>query len=120
MQNPKYLHYTYYYNVAKKIKKEEVKFVEEKIVLKKVREDLEETLSLTPEIASWVKDYIHELKNSDALEYFNLQKSNKSIANKIEEEKLKLKIMRNEVITQAEYQKDLKDIESLLPTSQNN
>lgn len=116
MHNPKYLHYIYYYNGKKKHLREKCKSVEENIVNSIVQSEILQPLSLVPELAEWVRKYIHLSQDVQIKESVKLNQNRESILSQIEKEKSGLREQhRRGIITDEEYKKDLALIESKIP-----
>lgn len=116
MQNPKYLHFMYYYNGVIRHQTGKYKAVEEKEVLKKTNEEIIEPLSLCPELADWVKKHIHEVQDREINNGLNLNEGRAKLLESIDTEKANLRSQhRRGIITDEEYKKDLADLENKVP-----
>ena len=116
MQNPKYLHFMYYYNGVIRHQTGKYKAIEEKEVLEKTYEEIIEPLSLCPEFADWVKKHIHEVQDKEINDGLKLNESRTTLLDGIESEKTNLRSQhRRGIITDEEYKKDLALIENKVP-----
>lgn len=68
MENPKYLSYTWYYDVKSKKNKLPYKHISEKNVDQVVHDGLVEQISFSSDVVEWSKKYIHEMKDKEVSE----------------------------------------------------
>lgn len=116
MQNPKYLHFMYYYNGVIRHQTGKYKAVEEKEVLDKTYQEIIEPLSLCPELADWVKKHIHEVQDKEINDNLNLNENRIKLLEGIESEKANLRaLLRRGIISDEEYKQDLADLENKVP-----
>ena len=116
LNNPKYLHYVYYYNVSKKKRKEKYKSILEQDILEFVKNELVQPLSVNPKFALWAKKNIRHLKDKELVEKTSLKQSVEAVEEGVKKEKEKLRqMLRREVITEEEYKEDLAKIIGSVP-----
>ncbi|KKU79886.1 MAG: Recombinase [Parcubacteria group bacterium GW2011_GWA2_47_7] len=115
IQNPKYLNYTYYYNIPRHKAKQRTRHIEEKRVDEFLATYIEKNLQLSPGLVEWSKKYLHELsdkelqQNLEAVRSQNMRKAN------LESKKKRYREMLAEnLVTPDEYQKDVQEIEQEL------
>lgn len=114
LKKPKYLEYTYYYNVKKRKRKNVIaKSISESKIDEFLSGYVNENLLLSPELAGWVRKHISHLKDEELEENQTVIKSQESSIGQFEKEKKKLRSMyRMEMISEAEYKSDLIDLEN--------
>lgn len=108
LENPKYLTFTYYYNVRKKKAKLPYKALPETVIIKELLDFVDENLTFSQELAEWSKKYIVELKDKEIND--RVFASQKAEADKVEYEAKKTRLrqmLRDEQITNDEYKADL-------------
>lgn len=108
LENPKYLSFTYYYDVKKKKSGQEYKSISEEKITKEVLTFVDENLTFSQELAEWSKKYITELKDREINE--NIFRKQKEQADKVEYEIKKSRLremLRDQQITDDEYKTDL-------------
>lgn len=108
LDNPKYLHFKYYYNVRKKKAGLKYKSISEKKVFSAVFRLIDEDFTFSKSLIEWSKKYISELRDEELNDLF-FRKA-KMEADKIEFEKKKTRLremLRDELINESEYKSDL-------------
>lgn len=108
LENPKYLTFTYYYNVRKKKASLPYKALPEADIVKELLKFVDENLTFSQEFADWSKKYIVELRDKELND--KLFASQKADADKAEYEAKKTRLrqmLRDEQITDDEYKVDL-------------
>ena len=113
MKSPKYLDYTYYYNIKRrKTKGIKAKTISESKIDEFLKKFTDENLILSPELADWVRKHISHLKDKEIEENQTIIRVQNSSVENLEKEKKKLRDMyRKEMITEEEYNSDLEEIE---------
>ncbi len=108
MNNPKYLSYTYYYDVKKKKQGLRTKCINENKIDKAV-EDVLKDLDFSPDLVEWSRKYIHELKDKEIGDKLILVHNNQVLREEYESKKAKTRAMlRDGKITDEEYEQDIK------------
>lgn len=108
LENPKYLIFTYYYNVKKKKTNQKYKSLTEKIISNELIDFVDKNLTFSEELAEWSKKYINELKDKEIND--TIFRKQKDELNKTEYENKKTRLrhmLRDEQITNEEYKIDL-------------
>jgi len=114
LDNPKYLNFTYYYNVSRKKSSRKYKTLSEKMVNETLIKFTENYLVFSPELAAWSKKYIIELKDKEINENIFRKQKKEADINEYESKKGRLrKMLRDEHITPEEYRNDLADLDNL-------
>ncbi|MCX6757608.1 MAG: recombinase family protein [Candidatus Nomurabacteria bacterium] len=111
LENPKYLSFTYYYNVKKKKNKEKYNSISDVTISKELISFVDSNLNFSKELADWSRQYITELKNKEINEVV-FKKEKEAIDNlEYESKKTRLRAMlRDEQITNEEYKTDLESL----------
>jgi len=110
MDTPKYLDYTFYYNVKKKKKKEACKFIGESYIDKEMLKFID-TLDFSNDLIEWTKKNIVELRDQEVVEKIVIERSREERKIEFEKDKDNLRVMlRKGYFTEDEYQKDLKSL----------
>ena len=114
LEHPKYLSYTYYYNVAKKKAHKEYKAISEVQVSKELLGYVDKNLNFSQELAEWSKKYITELRDEEINNsVFRKQKAEADMA-EYETKKTRLRhMLRDQQITDEEYKTDLSDLNKI-------
>lgn len=108
LENPKYLSFTYYYNVKKKKSSQKYKSVEEKKVTEQLVCFADNYLTFSPELAEWSKSYITELKNKEINENVFRKEKEQLDMEEYDKKKGRLReMLREKYITPEEYKSDL-------------
>lgn len=118
MENPKYLDYSYYYNITRKKKKLGVKSVNSEKIMSVLLTDAKGKIPMSQKVADWARKFISELRDSEINE--NLLKEEVASKQSTEYEDMKRKmrkLLANELITEDDYKSDLKDLEERYKTS---
>ena len=108
LENPKYLDFTYYYNVKKKKQQLDYRSISEVKITKELVDYADKNLTFSTDFADWSKKYITELKNREMND--SIFTKQREIADKgdYEAKKARLRVMlRDEQITDEEYRSDL-------------
>lgn len=110
LESPKYLDYTFYYNVKKRKHKENCKFISEnKINI--AMADFVNTLDFSNDLIEWSKETIIEMKDNEIAQKVVIEQSKYERKIEFEKEKDRLReLFRKEYFTEDEY---LRDLESL-------
>lgn len=120
MEHPKYLIFTYYYNVKRKKAYQGYKSVSESKIMEKLLDFVDKNLTFSQDLADWSKKYITELKDKEINDSIFLKQKNE--AGKIEYESKKSRLrqmLRDEQITSDEYKNDLEDLRKKYTTIDN-
>lgn len=108
LENPKYLDFTYYYNVKKKKSGSQYKVLTEKKITEEMVSFVDKHLTFSEDLANWSKKYITELKNKEINDRIFLEQKNEADEVEYESKKTRLRAMlRDEQITDEEYKSDL-------------
>jgi len=111
LENPKYLDFTYYYNVQKKKQKKDYKYLSEVKIIEKLSKYVDDNLNFSKELADWSKKYITELKEKEINDSVFRKQKEESDKAEYEAKKTRLRSMlRDQQITNEEYQTDLADL----------
>ena len=111
LENPKYLTFTYYYNVSKKKAYQPYKSLSEVFVTNKLVSFVENNLTFSESLADWSKKYISELKDKEINESIFKKKKDESDKAEYESKKSRLRnMLRDEQITNEEYKIDLEEL----------
>jgi DNA invertase Pin-like site-specific DNA recombinase len=111
MENPKYLSYTWYYNVKKKKAGLPCKYLSEAKVDEAVTSLFVENLDFSPEMVEWSKKYIHEMKEEEISRKIvtDYRKEERKI--EYQEKKTGSRAMwRDGKITEDEYNEDIEKL----------
>lgn len=111
LENPKYLNFTYYYNVKKKKAGQTYRSISEMKITKEALEFIGENLTFSQELAEWSKKYISELKDREINE--NVFRKQKEQTDKAEYEAKKSRLremLRDQQITNDEYKSDIETL----------
>ena len=112
MKRPKYASYVYYYNVARKKRREAVKMLSEGLIEAKLKKTLAD-LQFSPEMKDWIQEAVQHIPVSDdaALSAQRLQKT----VDELERKRKRLRdLLTDGIISREEYLSDLKEIEDKL------
>lgn len=110
-ENPKYLNYSFYYDVKRK--KENLPYVRvsENNVLDEVLDFVDGHLNFSIELIEWSKKYIHELKNKELVENVTLSKRKEERKIEFVEKKARMRaLLRDGQVTNEEYQLDIESL----------
>lgn len=111
LENPKYLVFTYYYNVKRKKMYLGYKSISEKDITKKLLGFVDENLNFSQELAEWSKKYITELKDKEINDSVFRKQKQEVDKSEYENKKTRLRqMLRDEQITNEEYKTDLEDL----------
>ncbi|MDD5318417.1 MAG: recombinase family protein [Candidatus Pacebacteria bacterium] len=112
LKNPRYLDYTFYYNVKKKKTGEPYKAISEKDIVEKLGEYIDLNLTFSEELASWSRQYLEELKLKELNDVIFKKKLAEN--NRVEFEKKKIRLremLRDNQITDDEYRADVEGLQ---------
>lgn len=111
LEHPNYLKFTYYYNVKRKKTYQGYKAIAETKIIEKLSDFIDNNLTFSQEFADWSKKFITELKDKEINESAFRQEKKESDKKEYESKKTRLRqMLRDEQITNEEYQSDLKDL----------
>ena len=120
MEHPKYLDYSYYYNISRKKKGLKVKSVSSKKLLNCLLETMEGKIPFTAELADWSRKYIKEMRDSEINEHLLKEEvAQQEVGDYIKRKKKLRELLANELITEDEYKFDLSDLEERYKASSN-
>ncbi len=112
LENPKYIHKVYYYNVKKKKAGEKYKSVEINQIEESLSDLINNNLSFSNDLLEWSKKYIYELKEKEVVERITISKDKEIRKEEYVNKKSKLRsLLRDEKITDEEYNFDLKQLD---------
>lgn len=116
MKNPKYLSYTYYYNVKrKKTKGLSAKSIEEKKIDTLLIDFFEKEFNISEPLFQWMKSHLKELKEKELEEDKKKALIKRKELKLLESKKEKLrKLFIEELITKDEFKNDVKNLENQL------
>ena len=116
MRNPKYLTYTYYYNVKrKKTKGLSAKSIEERKIDRLLINLFEKEFNISQEFFDWMKSHLKELKEQELEEDKKKAIIEKKELKLLESKKQKLRgLFIEEIISKEEFQSDIKKLEELV------
>lgn len=108
MENPKYLIFTYYYNVKRKKAYQGYISVSEAKIMEKLLPYVDENLNFSQDLVDWSKKYITELRDKEINDSIFMQQKIESDKAEFTAKKTRLReMLRNEQITDEEYKSDL-------------
>lgn len=108
LENPKYLTFTYYYNVRKKKASLPYKSLPETKVTTELVKFVDENLTFSPELVAWSKEYIIDLKDKEVNDSVFRKQKEKSDGVDYAAKKARLRVMlRDQQVTDDEYKTDL-------------
>ena len=108
LESPKYLGFTYYYNVKKKKSGGDYKVLTENKITNEMVAFTDKHLTFSKDLADWSKKYITELKNKEINDRIFFEQKNEADKVEYESKKTRLRAMlRDEQITNEEYKSDL-------------
>lgn len=113
LEKPKYLNFTYYYNVKKKKSHQKYKSLSEKVIFKELLKLFDENFTFSSGLVDWSKKYITELRDKEINDCVFLEQ--KAETEKIEFERKKTRLrqmLRDEHITESEYKIDIDALNS--------
>ncbi len=111
LEHPKYLNFTYYYNVKRKKFSQKYKSIEEREVTKQLVDFADNYLTFSPELAEWSKSYITELKDKEINDGVFRKQKEQADMTEYESKKGRLRqMLRDEHITPEEYKNDLENL----------
>lgn len=108
LENPKYLSFTYYYNVRKKKAQQLYKALPETKITEELLRFVDDNFSFSEEFAEWSKKYITELRDKEINDRVFMAQKATADKSEYEARKTRLRTMlRDEQITNDEYKNDL-------------
>ena len=108
LDSPKYLNFTYYYNVKRKKAGQEYKSISEESVASELIKFVEENLTFSRDLSEWSKKYITELRDREINENVFWEQKHQSDMVEYEAKKSRLReMLRDQQITDLEYRADL-------------
>ena len=111
LEHPNYLKFTYYYNVKRKKNFQGYKSISETRVMDELLNFVDENLTFSLDFAEWSKTFITELRDKEINNNVFKQQKNEEDKGEFESKKTRLRqMLRDEQITNEEYQSDLKDL----------
>lgn len=111
MEHPKYLIFTYYYNVKRKKAYQGYKSVSESTIMEKLLDFVDKNLTFSQDLADWSKKYITELKDKEINDSVFRKQKEEVDKSEYENKKTRLReMLRDEQITSDEYKNDLEDL----------
>ncbi len=120
LEHPKYLNFTYYYNVKRKKFSQKYKSISEEKITNQLVDFAENYLTFSPELAEWSKTYITELKDKEINDSIFKKQKEQSDMTEYESNKSRLRqMLRDEYITPEEYKSDLDTLNSKYTVSEN-
>ncbi len=113
MESPKYLDYTYYYNIAKKKRRELYKSLSENTLVKRLIEEVTEHIPLSEEFAEWSRKHIKEMRDEEINQNLFKEDIAKTEAEDfIAKKKRRREMLAEGLITEDEYKQDIADLEA--------
>ena len=118
MKHPKYLSYTYYYNIKRKRTKGlSARSIEERKINQALIALFENELHISEPLYHWSKKYLKELQDGELEQDKKIAHIQKKALCHLEEKKAKLReLFINEIITKEEFQYDLKKLHTQIDT----
>jgi len=113
IQNPKYLNYTYYYNISKKKRHEKYKSISEKKVLEFLITEVIDKTAFSAELAQWSKKHVKEMRDEEI--NYNLFRENIAKSETetfIAKKKRRRELLADGLITEEEYKSDIAELEA--------
>jgi DNA invertase Pin-like site-specific DNA recombinase len=116
LSKPKYLEYTYYYNVTRRKRHLPTKYLKEPVLLNQIITHLSDNLELSSEFINWCKNHINQMKDTEIQNSIQIEKSNQDKIEEVQNKKSRLRsLLADEIISHDEYKKDIAKLDSLLP-----
>lgn len=113
MDKPKYLNYTYYYNITKKKSGEKYKSINENDVLKQLIAEVADYIPLSKDLVDWSKKHIKEMRDDEINQNLFKEDIAKSDAEDfIAKKKRRREMLAEGLITEEEYKSDIADLEA--------
>ena len=108
LEKPKYLSFTYYYNVKRKKAHKGYKSLPEKWIVRKLLQLIDENLTFSKDLASWSKKYITEIRDKEINDRVFREQKEEADKAEFENKKIRLRqMLRDWQITDSEYQTDI-------------
>ena len=111
MKNPRYASYTYYYNVAKKKRKEKVRMLSESVIEKELH-DFFSVLHFSNDMKQWLMENVPK-ESETALSTINLKNTSEALLKK---RKTLRDMLADGLITKDEFLSDIQEIDAKLET----
>ncbi len=113
LEKPKYLTYTYYYNIAKKKRREQYKSINEDKVLEHLISEVVNYMPFSEDLANWSKRHIKEMRDEEINQNLFREDIAKSEAEDfIAKKKRRREMLAEGLITEDEYKQDIADLEA--------
>lgn len=113
MEKPKYLEYTYYYNIQKKKRGEEYRGVSNKTLQDYLIEEIGTKIPFSPELIEWSRNNIKEMKDKEVNEnLFKEEVQLKEADDFVSKKKRLREMLADKMVTDEEYKSDLADLEA--------
>lgn len=113
MESPKYLDYSYYYNVSKKKQGLEYKSINDADLTDYLVKEVGEKIPFSSELAGWCRKHIKEMRDEEVNENLFKEEIVQKQAEDYQAKKKRLREMLAEkMITDEEYKSDLTDLEA--------
>ena len=109
--NPKYLSYTYYYNVSRKKKRESVKMLSEAHIEHELKSFLS-SLQFSNEMKEWIKDFA-ERDNDNPEDQLERKRKSETLAELNKKRKRLRDLLADEIISREDYISDIKEIDDV-------
>ena len=118
MQHPKYLAYTFYYNVSRKKSGKQTKHLNERKIDAFISDYAMTNFTISKELAEWSRKYLHLLKDKEIRERHLITSRHANIKTEIENKKSRYReMLANGYITPEEYRTDVERLEASVPSS---
>lgn len=115
IKNPKYLNYSYYYNVPKRKKRESVKYIEESKITTFFHSYAEKNLVMSQSLAEWCKRNIGEIKDKEIQTDLIESASRTPLIEQLEERKRRYRqMLADGQINASDYKSDTDGIDKEL------
>ncbi len=111
MEHPKYLVFTYYYNVKRKKMFQGYKSISEVKITEQLKNYVDDNLTFSNDLADWSKKYITELRDKEINDSIFREQKKEQDKSDYEAKKARMRqMLRDEQITNEEYKSDLEDL----------
>ncbi len=111
LKNPKYLDFTYYYNVRKKKNRQEYRSISKTDIEEKLLAFMDTYLNFSEDLAVWSRQHLSLLKDKEINETLFRKQKEEVDTSEYEAKKARLRVMlRDENITDEEYRIDLEGL----------
>lgn len=113
LQNPKYLTYTYYYNISKKKRGESYKYISEHKILDALIAEFDDKAPLSDDFVNWSRKHIKEMRNEEINHHLLKEKIAKNdIESLVIKKKRRRELLADGLITEEEYKADIAELEA--------